>query len=202
MLIHRHRALGRSMCCEASRILTVYDEIHRMNFADPNITLLDPDLFKSSYCYSLAEQTTFHNKVGGWIDNIGHGIRKYQETWMIQELLVDYKRLELSLRLVKGFERIVYSCPPRRAVMILQQKRCNWRWVSNNVVEGSPDLNHHSDTRPPVLIYCFPHQKFSIELWWRISSSATIGWKNNVTQMISAPSLCGVSEGVVSCHIT
>ena len=44
-IIHEHRGLRKSLPCEASRVLTVYDELHRLDFSDANITLLDPKLF-------------------------------------------------------------------------------------------------------------------------------------------------------------
>lgn len=113
-LIHRHKLLRKSMCCETSRIFTVYDEIHRMDFADPVVTLLNSILFKPFYCQSHAEQTAFHKKIAGWIYNVGHGIRIYHGIWIIRELLINYEHLELFLCLVKDDEKIVYSCPSSR----------------------------------------------------------------------------------------
>ena len=121
-LIHEYGGSGKSLPCEASRVLTVYDELHRLEFSDANITMLDPKLFDSSD-YSLTEKKAFHKQVGGWIDFIGQGIEipdVYVGKWHLETVQVDYTQLRMSLCLSKGFYRSVFplpsdfSDPPRR----------------------------------------------------------------------------------------
>ena len=121
-LIHEHGGSGKSLPCEASRVLTVYDELHRLDFSDANITMLDPKLFDSSD-HSLTEKKAFHKQVGGWIDFIGQGIEipdVYVGMWHLETVQVDYAQFRMSLCLSKGFYRSVFplpsdfSDPPRR----------------------------------------------------------------------------------------
>ena len=121
-LIHEHGGLGKSLPCEASRVLTVYDELHRLDFSDANITLLDPKLFDSSD-RSLTEKKAIHKQQGGCIDFIGQGIEipdVYVGKWHLETVQVDYTQLRMSLCLSKGFYRSVFplpsgfSDPPRR----------------------------------------------------------------------------------------
>ena len=72
-LIHEHGGSGKSLPCEASRVLSIYDELHQLDFSDANITLLDPKLFDSSD-RSLTGKKASHKQLGGWIDLIGQGI--------------------------------------------------------------------------------------------------------------------------------
>ena len=112
-LIHEHGGSGKSLPCEASRVLTVYDELHRLDFSDANITLLDPKLFDSSD-YSLTEKKAFHKQLGGWIDFIGQGIEipdVYVGMWHLETVQVDYAQLRISLYLSKGFYRSVFPLP-------------------------------------------------------------------------------------------
>ena len=121
-LIHEHGGSGKSLPCEASRVLTVYDELHRLDFSDANITFLDPKLFDNSD-RSLTEKKSFHKQLGGWIDLIGQGIEipdVYVGMWHLETVQVDYAQLRISLCLSKGFYRSVFplpsgfSDPPRR----------------------------------------------------------------------------------------
>lgn len=73
--IHRHGGLGMSLPCEAIRVLTVYDNIHRRDFSGTNITLLDPYFFNSLHGRTYQEQNAFHENLGGWIDHLGQRIR-------------------------------------------------------------------------------------------------------------------------------
>ena len=63
-LIREHGGSGKSLPCETSRVLTVYDELHRLDFSDANITFLNPKLFDSSD-RSLTEKKAFYKQLGG-----------------------------------------------------------------------------------------------------------------------------------------
>ena len=69
--VHRHGVRARSLPCEALRVLVVYDEIHRLEFAGIKVTLLDLEVFLPSYDYILEKQVAFYAKIGRWIDIIG-----------------------------------------------------------------------------------------------------------------------------------
>ena len=115
-LIHENANLGKSLPCEAVRILTVYDELHRLDFSGTQVTLLDPKLFKSPG-YSPGAQKAFHTKVGGWIDLLGHEIvLPSGETWHLSSINVDYTQFGICLWLSKDDHQTVHAlpshCPP------------------------------------------------------------------------------------------
>ena len=121
-LIHELGGSEKSLPFEASRVLTVYDELHRLDFSDTSITLLDPKLFDYSD-RSLTEKKAFQKRLGGWIDFIGQEIEipdVYVGMWHLETVQVDYAQLRMSLCLSKGFYRSVFplpsglSDPPRR----------------------------------------------------------------------------------------
>ena len=58
-LIYEYGGSGKSLLYEASRVLTIYDELHRLDFSDANITLLDLKLF-DSLDRSLTEKKAFY----------------------------------------------------------------------------------------------------------------------------------------------
>ena len=122
LLISKHRRSGKLMPCEASSVLIVYDELHRLDFSDTNITLVDPKLFDISK-NSLVEKEAFHKQLGGWIDLLGQNTEipgAYIGTWYIETVQVDYAQLRMSLCLSKRSSQVVFdlpfgcTAPPRR----------------------------------------------------------------------------------------
>ena len=122
LLINKHRRSGGLMPSEANSVLIVYDELHRLDFSDINITLLDPKLFGFSN-HSLKEKEAFHKQLGGWIDLIGQNTEipgVYVGTWYLETVQVDYTQFQMSLCLSKRSSQVVFdlpfgsAAPPRR----------------------------------------------------------------------------------------
>ena len=120
ILIHAQGNLGTSLPYEAVRVLTVYDELHGLDFSGTRITLVDPKLFDSPDC-SRMKQNAFHRKLGCWIDLLGHEIKVYnRETWHLNNIEVDYTQFQIRLLLSKGIHHTTHvlplhgADPPRR----------------------------------------------------------------------------------------
>ena len=113
ILLLKIKNSGTSLPCEASRVLTVFDELQDLDFSETNISLLDPKLFTLSG-HSHAEKVEFYKDLGGWIDLLGQSITVpgvCDGIWYIDSIQIDYVHLQMALCLSKGFYNLTFPLP-------------------------------------------------------------------------------------------